>query len=379
MLSMVSFCKTDKSVVRLKPPLLNQKSIQKDVVCTRPVREGSFNISLESVSNKTIVHCYGHGGSGWTTGFGSVAKAIQLFEADKSAKRHPIRIIGAGCIGLAMAVELAAKGYRVAGITAEELYTIASWRAGGYFALVSVKNSPEEHVKCVLLGLKTFETYEIVAKGNHPYLKKECVEFLPDYSRIGTPTGLEELQAKGLLPLPREVKIDFGNGICHDNFLESMTYYIDTTEIMKQLWAEVVKLKIPIDIRKVHRFDELKDEIIFDCSGLGGRELNRDQKVMPVRGHLILFNEHAGDGHLNYMIYDRVYQEGKPERIYMFPKRSAVHRTAEEVPCYGVLGGTFIEGVDHLTPEELAELDRREFKKMLDRTSLLFHGVPFPS
>ena len=62
----------------------------------------------------------------------------------------------------------------------------------------------------------------------------------------------------------------------------------------------------------------------------------------------------------------------------MFPKRSTICKNGKEESCRGVLGGTFIEGVDKLTPEELAELDRREFKKMLDRTSLLFHGVPFP-
>jgi hypothetical protein len=372
---MVSLCRTEKSVVKLKPPLITPQTICKEVICTRPVREGSFNISLSSVEKKVVVHCFGHGGSGWTTLFGSVAKAISLLEEEKLAKRHPIRIIGAGCIGLAMAVELVRKGYHIEGISAENLYNIASWKAGGYFALVSLKNSPEEQKKCVQLGLETFEAFQSVAQGKHPYLPQNCVKYMPDYSRIGTPTGLEDLQASGLLPSSREVVVDFGNGVRHEHFLESMTYYIDTTEIMKHLWVEIEKYKIPVEVKKVEAFDQIEEEVIFNCSGLGAQRLNHDSKMMSVRGHLILFNELSGDGHLNYMIYDKVVQDGNPERIYMFPKMSAVNENGKEFTCRGVLGGTFIEGVEKLSKDELEALDRREFQKMLDRTSLLFYGA----
>lgn len=372
---MTSLCRTEKSVVKLKPPLLSPQTICKEVICTRPVRKGGFNISLERVSKKIVVHCYGHGGSGWTTLFGSVSKAIALLEAEKPAKRHPIRIIGAGCIGLAMAVELTRKGYSIAGISAENLYNIASWKAGGYFALVSLKNSPKEQKKCVQLGLETFEAFQSVAQGKHPYLSQNCVKYMPDYSRIGTPTGLEDLQASGLLPPPREVTVDFGNGVRHKNFMESMTYYIDTTEIMKRLWAEIARHKIRVEVKKIEAFDQLEEEIVFDCSGLGAKALNSDNEMVAVRGHLILFNELSGEGHLNYMIYDKVIQDGKQERIYMFPKMAAMDDQGQETGCRGVLGGTFIEGVDHLSQDELDALDRQEFKKMLDRTSLLFYGA----
>src|SRR5271154_2014284 len=133
----------EPETIKLVPPIISPDTISEQIVCTRPMRDGKFNISLEKQSGKMIVNCYGHGGSGWTTLFGSVNKAIQLFQNTHPNKNIPIRIIGAGCMGLTTAIELDRLGYCVVGISAKSLYDTPSWRAAGYFALVSVKTSPE--------------------------------------------------------------------------------------------------------------------------------------------------------------------------------------------------------------------------------------------
>ena len=51
---------------------------------------------MGNTSVKTIVNCYGHGGWGWTTLFGSVQYAIELFEKTNPSKDIPIRVIGWG-------------------------------------------------------------------------------------------------------------------------------------------------------------------------------------------------------------------------------------------------------------------------------------------
>ena len=112
---------------------------------------------MEEFGNKTIVHCYGHGGSGWTTLFGSVKKAMSFHTP--APHKAPVRIIGAGCIGLAMAIELSMLGYPIAGITAKSLYDTPSWVAAGYFALVSVKTSKEKQKELDEIELETFHTY----------------------------------------------------------------------------------------------------------------------------------------------------------------------------------------------------------------------------
>jgi D-amino-acid oxidase len=370
----------EAKIVQLTPPTLTPETISEQIVCTRPMREGKFNISTESFGNKTLVNCYGMGGSGWTTLFGSVGKAIELFEQQNGDKSIPVRVIGSGCMGLTSAIELTRMGYKVAGITTKSLYDMPSWRAAGYFALVSVKTSPEEQANLDKIGMNTFLSYQQIEEGHHPYISKEAVRFIPVYCSENTDNGLENLEEMGLIPPHSQVTLDFGNGVTHPNYQEYMTYFLDTTNLMQQLRAEVDRLQIPLEFREIQSFDEIQEEIIFNCTGMGGRELNSDSKMIPVRGHLIALNEKSGIEHMDYMIYTTVTQEALEEYIYMFPKSlSITPEHTQGVPCRSVLGGTFIPNVDQLPQEEQEELDAREFQRMLDRNALFFTGKPFPS
>lgn len=371
-----------EKIEKLTPPVLNHATILKETICTRPMRDGRFNISAETWNGKNgekkIVHCYGHGGSGWTTLWGSVGKAVKLIQNDPKAIEKPVRVIGSGCMGLASAIELKRLGYDVVGITTKELYDIASWRAAGYFALVSVKTSPEEQENLNQIGTDTFKTYQRIGQSQHPYITQDAVRYLPVYCSYDTESGVEDLEAQGLIPPKENVTLDFGNGVTHPHFVKYMTYFLDTTKLMRQLTAEVKKLGIPIEMGEVVSFDDVEENVIFNCTGLGARTLNSDENMIPVRGHLILPNEKSGTEHMNYMIYSKVYQDGKEEYIYMFPKAMAVtsENKSGEV-CRSVIGGTFIPHADRLSPEELAKLDKREFKKMLDRNNVFFYGEAF--
>lgn len=368
----------EPQIVKLIPPKISEETILEEIVCTRPMREGKFNISLEKDASKTIINCYGHGGSGWTTLFGSVNKTIDLFQKTHPSKATPIRIIGSGCMGLTVAIELSRLGYQVAGISTKDLCDIPSWRAAGYFALVSVKTSPEEQEDLNTIGLNTFLTYQKIDRGQHPYITKEAVKFMPVYCSIDIEAGVEDLEARGIIP-PREyVSLDFGNGVIHHGYVKYMTYFMNTTTLMRQLTAEVKKLGINIEIKKIKSFDDVLEEIVFNCSGLGGRELNSDENMIPVRGHLVTLNDASGSAHMDYMIYAKVRQNGKDEYIYMFPKNvSVTPEHTEGLVCRSVLGGTFIPHVDKLSPSDQEKLDKSEFKRMLDRNSEFFQGHRF--
>lgn len=377
------FAGQEASIVKLTPPVLSDSTVLKEVICARPMREGRFNISTEIFCGdrgfKTIVNCYGHGGSGWTTLFGSVGKAIRIFQAAcPLSQKRSIRVIGSGCMGLTAAIELTRQGYKVSRISTKELYDICSWRAAGYFALVSVKTSPEEQENLNAIGIETFKTYQQIDQGRHPYISSDAVRYLPVYCSKDTEAGVEDLEAKGLIPPHEDVILDFGAGIQHENFVKYMTYFMDTSKLMQQLTAEVKRLGIPIAMETIYSFGDVEEEVIFNCCGLGSRELNQDSNMIPVRGHLILLNDQAGTEHMDYMVYTKVRQNGKDEYIYMFPKAIAVSSKEKEgVRCKATLGGTFIANVDQLTPDELKKLDDQEFKKLLDRNSLFFHGTIF--
>ena len=51
--------------------------------CTRPFRPQGPRIQAERRHGKTIVHHYGHGGSGWSLSWGSAQKALVLVQATR--------------------------------------------------------------------------------------------------------------------------------------------------------------------------------------------------------------------------------------------------------------------------------------------------------
>lgn len=365
------------NVVHLTPPVFNQNTIVSEIACNRPMRIGKFNISTGIVGDKTIVNCLGHGGSGWTTLFGSVHRAIQLFEETNPSKETPIRVLGTGCMGLLSAIELHRLGYNVRGITTKELYDIPSWRATGYFALVSVKTSTEEQENLNRIGLITFQTYQLIESGKHPYLTPDIVRMIPVYCSSDTDSGVDDLEAKGLLPAQEKVTIDFGNGVQYPNFVKHTTYFMDVTKIMKQLSKEVERIGIPVEMKEVQSFDEVEEQVVFNCTGLGGRVLNQDPALVPVRGHLIMLADSAGTEHMNYMIYTKD-PHFKGKYIYMFPKPMTV--TSKDLEGYssqGLLGGTFVQLPEEITEEEVAQIDKENFEDLRNRNALFFTGKPF--
>lgn len=367
------------SVVALVPPQLTARTISQKLVCTRPVREGRFNISAEVHNQKAIINCYGHGGSGFTTLFGSVQNALHLLTRTQLAdKRVPIRVIGAGCIGLTAAIELARQGYKVNGITAKDQYDIASWRAAGYFGLVSIRTSLEEQASLTQMGIDTFLTYRQIERGEHPYIPARTLRYLPVYCSQDLESGVEEFEARGLIPPKQHVSLDFGQGIIHPGFVCYMTYFINTTTLMQQLTAEVKRLQIPVSLQEIHSFEEVSESLLFNCTGLGSRELTHDQTLIPVKGHLVTLTPDAGCEHMNYMLYAKITQDGEEERIYLFPKDvSVTEEQPQGIPCGGVLGGTFIPSRENLSQSQQKELDQRAFRRMLDRHSQFFYGQPF--
>lgn len=348
--------------ILLTPPRLTKDTLLKPLVCTRPLREEQMNLDLEMHGNKRVLNCYGHGGAGWTTLFGSVKKTLQHLGKEK--KKQPVRVLGSGCIGLTCAIELSRLGYPVTGIFSRELYDLASWKAAGYFGLLCMKEREDLNE----IGLETFLTYQAIQQGQHPYIPPEIVRFMPVYCSLDTVSGVEDLEKRGLIPKREEVTLDFANGVVHPGFVKYMTFFINTTLLMQALLKEVHKRGIAIEKREIHSFQEVPEELICNCTGMGASTLCNDTSLSGVRGHLMTLNQHAGHAHMDYMIYTKVLQEGKEEYVYLFPKNWCVtvaHPTG--IPCYGALGGSFIKGGD-------SSCDAHEIKRLLERNSQFFQG-----
>ena len=367
----------EETIIKLIPPVINADTIALKYACMRPKRENGINISAQKIEgNKIVINCYGHGGAGWTTLFGSIQKAIHLFEEEKMSKKTPIRILGSGCMGLSMATELSRSGYNVAGIYTKNLYDAVSWRSAGFFGLLAVGDVQE----AILQAKESFLVYQQISQGKHPYLSREAVRYLPIYCTKENEGELAFLVQLGLVPSKQPVTLKFEGGATHSGFYQYMTFFMNTGILMQNFLSEIHKKNIPIEIKTVHSFSEIREQVIVNCTGFGAAELNQDTNLNAVRGHLIALNDLSGPGHLDYMILASVLQEDQLEPLYMTPKCLVVTPDHPEgIHRLGVIGVTFIPHAEKLSAEQLQELDQNAYQKLLDRASFFFFQKPYKS
>jgi len=93
--------------LQLPPLYASTDRITRITVCTRPFRAQGPRLDVEQLGTKTIVHNYGHGGSGWSLSWGSSTIAVQ--NAMATGERR-IAVIGCGALGLTSALLLQRAG-----------------------------------------------------------------------------------------------------------------------------------------------------------------------------------------------------------------------------------------------------------------------------
>src|SRR5580765_2819239 len=99
-----------RPVLQLAPLRASVDRITRITVCTRPFRAEGPRLDVEKVGAKTVVHNYGHGGSGWSLSWGSGALATS--HAMATGERD-IAVVGCGALGMTTALQLQRAGARV--------------------------------------------------------------------------------------------------------------------------------------------------------------------------------------------------------------------------------------------------------------------------
>ncbi len=288
---------------RLQLPALHAgiDRITRITVCTRPFRAQGPRLDVEQIGPKTIVHNYGHGGSGWSLSWGSssiaVAKAMATGERD-------IAVIGCGALGLTSGLLLQRAGADVT-IYAKDLPpNVRSSLATGVWSpdsRICLAQHATPSFKELWEGMarQSFQTYQ-----NLLGLPGDPVEFIDTYAV----SDAAETQRRSSLPidnrppfaeLQRELigdlipnSEDFAPGT-HQfgaRYLRRNTALMfNLTAYGRLLMSDFLANRGKIEIAEFHTpadFAPLRQKTLINATGYGARELFKDQSVTPVRGQL---------------------------------------------------------------------------------------------
>lgn len=282
----------------LKPLDLSISNLTKITVCTRPFRPAGPRLEAKRIGTKTLVHNYGHGGSGWSLAWG-YAEAVRDLIAP--ARPKSVSVLGAGAMGLTTAIAIAETGARVTIVAREMPMDTRSARATGVWSPSSRIGlagavDPGFAARWQAIARRSYARHlSYVGRAGYP------VEFTPRfYVRTKEPTpvitprpdGAKDFlelgrTLRGLtppwseredtpFPAPRGVR----GGLV-------MTFNI--AEYTRQLVEEFRALGGRIELSEVASADELAQlpgEAIVNCSGYDAKALTEDQSMIPVRGQI---------------------------------------------------------------------------------------------
>ena len=270
-------------------------------VCTRPFRAQGPRLDVERLGQKTIVHNYGHGGSGWSLSWGSSGIAVQ--KAMAGGERE-IAVIGCGALGLTSALLLQRAGAR-ATIYAKELPpNVRSSLASGLWtpdSRICFEDNATPAFKQLWADMarQSFRTYQsLLGLPGNP------VEFIDDYyvsdDPIGARRGVASTDTRPkFAELQRELIPDLVPG--HEEFGPGThpygARYLRRNSLMmfnisayaRMLMADFTANGGKIEIAEFHAPDDLaklRERTLINATGYGARALFGDESIVPVRGQL---------------------------------------------------------------------------------------------
>jgi len=270
-------------------------------VCTRPFRAQGPRLDVERVGEQTIVHNYGHGGSGWSLSWGSGAIAAR--QAMASGERD-IGVIGCGALGLTSALLLQRAGAKVTIYTRDLPPKVRSSLASGIW-------SPDSRICLQQHATPAFKkTWEAMARESFQAyqnllgLPGDPVEFIDNYRVSDTADMAAHADAPAdgrpaFADLQRELIDDLipdrpvlapGTHALGARYLRRATFMMfNLTAYARLLLSDFLAAGGRIRIAEFHApadFAALPQRTLVNATGYGARALFGDQSLTPVRGQL---------------------------------------------------------------------------------------------
>jgi hypothetical protein len=269
--------------------------------CLRPFRTKGPNLGVEQIGDATVVHNYGHHGSGWCLSWGSADMQVQKAMSHSPRK---IAVIGSGIIGLTSAVVAQRAGAEVTIYTRELLPRTRSYRANGVWGPGTVALASEAPAnlgdiweRMVRISWKNFRPYmgmagNPIAWSDHydlsdtpfdaappPRLPLASGEAAPEFYSMGDRlrdiTAKPEVLTQDINPFPVKYAT------------RTTKMFFNFSEYGHLLVSEFFAAGGKIVMRDFHSPGELAhlpEKVIINCPGYAAHDWWKDRAMVPVRG-----------------------------------------------------------------------------------------------
>jgi len=274
--------------------------IYRVTVCLRPFRAAGPRLDVERVGDKTVVHNYGHGGSGWSLSWGSSSIAV---EKAMAAGERDVAVIGCGALGLTSAILLQRAGAKVTIYAKERPPEVRSARATGIWSpdsRVALTNSvspdfPALWEKMCRYSFHTYESYlgmagnpvewtdryilsdRSPAEAEANIKREETLDFAEYEDRVSDLTPRTQDLPSGSHPFPTR----------YARRTSSLTFNIAgySRQLVTDFLVEGGKIE-RVEFHSPSELNQVTQKVVINATGYGARALWKDESIVPVRGQI---------------------------------------------------------------------------------------------
>jgi glycine/D-amino acid oxidase-like deaminating enzyme len=266
----------------LAPVKVDAGRVIRTVAGLRPYRDGGFVVRREQIGDKSLVHNYGHGGSGITLCWGTSRLAIDLGLPGHSG---PVGVLGSGAVGLATARLVQEAGFP-ATIYAKALPpNTTSNIAGGQIATAYLYKDE---------AVTPQWRQQLLAAMDYSWRRWQIM--VGDEYGVRWLTSYEETVLSGSNPMDAyypatKVLTRAEHPFPLDDVVRYETMYVETGHFLRQAMRDFQIAGGKFDIRSFATPQDiaaLPETLVFNCTGLGSRELFGDQDLHPLKGQLAI-------------------------------------------------------------------------------------------
>jgi hypothetical protein len=316
---------------------ISMDRVIKETVGLRPFRKTGFRVAKEELGNKTVIHNYGHGGSGWSLSWGTGSIVVELA---KTTGEKSFAVMGSGVVGIATARLLQNQGYDVTIYTKDLPPFVTSSKATGtwspsYKLLETQYLTPEFEGQWKQAVEYSFKAYQNLLGLNDivtwidNYIVTE--NFSADAMIEGRPGGrFAHLNIPGLLP-ENSVLNQKQHPFHVDHVGKQTTLVFNIPSYLSKHLTDFIAFggKIVIqEFKSLEDVDALPQKCVINCTGLGSMKLFNDTDMTPIAGQLSFL---IPQPEFNYRL--------TTENGYAIPRKDGI-----------ILGGNAIEGSWDETP-----------------------------